>query len=127
MSHFSRIKTQIVDKTYLLHALNDLGFQYEEGKLHVAGSHDRKMEAEIVIRLPLSYDVGLKLTDGSYEVVADWAGVKGLSQKDFIGRLTQRYAYHAARSQLEEQGFTLVEEIVQNSGQIRLVLRRMGE
>jgi hypothetical protein len=125
MSHFSRIKTQIVEKSFLLQALHDLGFQYEEGKLQVGGFLGRQMEADIVIRLPLSYDVGLKLTEDSYEVVADWAGVHGLSQKDFIEHLTQRYAYHAAKSRLEEQGFTLVEETVQNSGQIRLVLRRM--
>jgi hypothetical protein len=126
MSHFSRIKTQIIDKRYLLQALDDLGFRYEEGKLHVGGFFGSKREAEIVIRLPLSNDIGLNLSDGIYEVVADWAGVHGVSQKDFLERLTQRYAYHAAKGQLEDQGFTLVEESVQNTGQIRLVLRRMA-
>lgn len=126
MSHFSRIKTQIVEKPYLLHALDDLGFRYEEGKLQVGGFLGQKTEAEIVIRLPLSNDIGLRLSAGSYEVVADWAGVNGLTQKDFVERLAQRYAYHATKSQLEQQGFTLVEETVQNSGQIRLVLRRMA-
>jgi hypothetical protein len=126
MSHFSRIKTQIIDKRYLLQALDDLGFRYEEGKLQVGGFLGQKTEVEILIRLPLSNDIGLHLSAGIYEVVADWAGVKGLSQKDFLERLTQRYAYHAAKGQLEEQGFTLVEEAVENTGQIRLVLRRMA-
>lgn len=125
MSHFSRLKTQIIVKRYLLQALDDLGFRYDEGKLQVGGFLGQKMEAEIVIRLPLSYDIGLRLSGGNYEVVADWAGVNGLTQKDFFEHLTQRYAYHAAKGQLEEQGFTLVEETVQNTGQIRLVLRRM--
>jgi hypothetical protein len=126
MSHFSRIRTQIIDRQYLLQALDDLGFRYEEGKLKVGGFLGQKAEVEIVVRLPLSNDIGLRLSGGIYEIVADWAGVKGLSQKDFIERITQRYAYHAAKGQLEEQGFTLVEETVQNTGQIRLVLRRMA-
>lgn len=126
MSHFSRIKTQIADKRYLLQALDDLSFRYDEGKLQVGGFLGQKVPADIVIRIPLSNDIGLRLVDGSYEVVADWAGVHGLAQKDFVERLTQRYAYHAAKGQLEEQGFTLVEETVQNTGQIRLVLRRMA-
>jgi hypothetical protein len=126
MSHFSKIKTQITDKRYLLQALDELGFQYDSGKLQVGGFLEQKMDVDILIRIPLSNDIGLRTNGGIYEVVADWAGVHGLSQKDFIERLTQRYAYHAAKSQLEEQGFTLVEETVQNTGQIRLVLRRMA-
>ena len=126
MSHFSSIKTQIVDKKYLLAALDDMNFRHEEGQLHVGGFLGQKAPVEILIRIPLSADVGLRLNDGVYEVVADWAAVNGLSQKSFLERLTQRYAYHAARGQLEEQGFTLVEETVQQTGQIRLVLRRVA-
>ena len=125
MSHFSRIKTQIVDKPCLKKALDDLGFRYEEGKLQVSGFRGQKMDADIVLRLPLSNDVGLRQTEGSYEVIADWAGVRGLSEKDFVEKLTQRYAYHATKDRLEEQGFTLVEETVQSTGELRLVLRRM--
>jgi len=126
MSHFSRIKTRIIEKKYLTQALKDLGFHYTEGQLQVGGFLGQKMPADIVIHLPLSNDIGLRLLQGCYEVVADWAGVSGLDQKDFIERLTQRYAYHATKGQLEEQGFTLVEETVQNTGQIRLVLRRLA-
>jgi hypothetical protein len=118
--------TQIVTKKYLLQALDDLGFRYDQGALHVKGFLGQKMDVEIVIRLPLSYDIGLRLVGGHYEMVADWAGVHGLDRKEFIERLTQRYALHAAKGQLAEQGFALVEETVQDTGQIRLVLRRMA-
>jgi hypothetical protein len=37
----------------------------------------------------------------------------------------QRYAYHAARAKLEDQGFALVREEVQQGERIHLVLRRM--
>ena len=38
----------------------------------------------------------------------------------------QRYAYYAARDQLEKQGFNLVSEETQADGQLRLVLRRVN-
>jgi hypothetical protein len=126
MSHFSRIQTQIVDKAYLTQALSDLGFQYEEGRLQVQGFLGQKAEVEILLHLNSSYGIGLRQTGGSYEVVADWAGVRGLNQRDFVQRLTQRYAYHAARAQLEAKGFALVEETNQINGEIHMVLRRIS-
>jgi len=41
-----------------------------------------------------------------------------------MGDLTRRYAYHAARSKLEEQGFSLVEEQVEDGNRVHLVMRR---
>ncbi|HZW04363.1 MAG TPA: DUF1257 domain-containing protein [Anaerolineaceae bacterium] len=49
--------------------------------------------------------------------------MRGIKQRDFEQKLAQRYAYHAARSKMEQQGFDLVEE-AQEGGAIRLVLRR---
>ena len=124
MSHFSRIQTQIVDKEFLLQAVGDLGFQCEEGSLQVEGFMGQKAQVEILLRLQNSYSIGLRASAGSYEIVADWAGVRGVNQKDFIQRLTQRYAYHTTRARLEAQGFNLVEETKNETGQIHLVLRR---
>ncbi len=86
----------------------------------------QKTAVDIRIKLPMSYDIGLRKRGSSYEIVADWFGVRGISQKDFTQRLTQRYAYHAARAKLEQQGFDMVEEKVEETGQIRIVLRRMA-
>ena len=126
MSHFSRIQTQIVDKPYLLQALSDLGFRYEEGSLQINGFLGQKAEVEILLHLENSYNIGLRRSAGKYEIVADWAGVRGLNRQDFSQRLAQRYAYHAARAKLESQGFTLVEETEQSSGAVHLVLRRIS-
>lgn len=123
MSHFSRIRTQIVAKEFLLQALEDLGYEYEEGELTVSGFGGAQTPVDIRIRLRVSYDIGLVQRDGHYEIVADWFGVRGIKQRAFERQLSQRYAYHAARRKMEEQGFTLVEE-AQESGAIRLVLRR---
>ena len=126
MSHFSRIQTKITEKPFLLAALKDLGFNFEEGSLQVRSLSGQKATVQIKVNLPLSYDLGFIEKDGTYEVVADWAGIRGLKRQEFIDHLTQRYAYHAARGKLEAQGFTLVEEREAETGQIRLLLRRMA-
>jgi hypothetical protein len=58
-------------------------------------------------------------------VVADWWGIRDVKQAQFLQQVMQRYAYHAARTKLEEQGFALVSEEVQQGEHIHLVLRRM--
>ena len=125
MSHFSRIQTQLTDPTYLLQALRELGFTVEEGALKVDGFLGRQAEVQILLKLENSYGIGLRFVDGAYEIVADWAGVRGLNQKQFVQQLTQRYAYRASLAKLEAQGFTLVEETHQGDGQIHLVMRRV--
>ena len=125
MSHFSRIQTRFVDRPFLTQALQDLGFQFEEGSLSVQGFKGQQEMAQILIRLQNSYDIGLRKVDDAYEIVADWAGVRGVSQKEFVQQLTQRYAYRATMSKLEAQGFTLVEDTRQSDGQIHMVLRRV--
>ncbi len=123
MSHISRLKTQIVEKEYLLQALQDLGYEYEEGDLKIGGILE-STRAEIRVRLRMSNDIGFRKAGDHYEIVADWWGVRGVKEKEFAGQVFQRYAYHAARARLERQGFALVEEQSKEDGQIRLVMRR---
>ena len=124
MSHFSRINTKMEDKKYVLMALKDMGFTFEEGEQQVNGFGGQKTAVDIRIPLKLSYDIGLRKRGSSFEIVADWFGVRGVNQKDFTDRLMQRYAYHATRDKLEQQGFNMVEEQQEETGQIRIVLRR---
>ena len=126
MSHFSRINTKMEDKKYILMALKDLGLEYEEGELQVNGFAGQKTAVDILVPLKSSYDIGLRKKGSGFEIVADWYGVRGVNQKDFSNRLMQRYAYHATRDKLQEQGFNMVEEKQEETGQIRIVLRRMA-
>lgn len=127
MSHFTSIKTQMVEKPYLVQALKDLGYACKEGRVEVRGYGGSRaaVEVKVATRNP-GYDIGFRKADGAYEVVADWWGIRDLPQEHFVQQLTQRYAYHAARAKLEEQGFALVAEETQKDGQIHLVLRRMA-
>lgn len=125
MSHFSRLKTQIVEREYLVMALKDLGYQVEEGPVALRGFGAQTTNVDLRVPLRLSGDIGFRKTGEHYEIVADWWGVRGVKQKEFADAVAQRYAYYATRARLEQQGFTLVEEETGEKGQIRMVLRRM--
>lgn len=129
MSHFSRMTTQMVEKTFLLDALKDGGYTYEEGEnLSIRGFGRDKTPVDIKVstKKMLSYNIGFRKNGDAYECVADWWGVRGISQKEFMQKVNQRYAYHAACQKLAEQGFSLVSESVEEGQRIHLKLRRMA-
>ncbi len=125
MSHFTRVRTQIVELAYLKQALDDLAYRYEEGQLKIRGFAGRRTPVDLKIHTK-GYPIGFQKAGDAYELVADWWGVRGVNQKTFLQEITRRYAYHAAREKLEAQGFALVSEEVQEDEQIHLVLRRMA-
>lgn len=127
MSHFTRLRTKLVERRFVLAALDDLGLTHEEGDVTVRGLGGATTKAEI--RVPTSdprFDIGFVSDGGAFEIVADWWGVKDWSQEELVASLTRRYAYHAARESLEREGFGLVSEEQQADGRIHLVLRRMA-
>ena len=101
----TRIKTKIVEKEFLLKAIEDLGYQYEEGDITISGFGANKTKADIKVKLRLSNDIGFRQTPQGYEIVADWWGVRGVNQKDFTARILQRYAYHTTRARLNRRAF----------------------
>ena len=127
MSHFTRVKTQMIEREYLTKALQDLGYKYEVGKVQVRGYGGNRSGVEIKVATQNpGYDIGFHKTGDAYEIVADWWGLHDINREQFLQQLTQRYAYHAARAKLEEQGFTLVSEEGQVGERVHLVLRRMA-
>ena len=125
MSHFTSIKTKIVEKQYLKQALSELGHTYQEGNVQIRGYQG--IQTSVAIKIPTKntgYDIGFRKSDNAYEMVADWWGIKDINQNKFIQQVSQRYAYHAAKAKLEEQGFSLVSEETQEGERIHLVLRR---
>jgi len=124
MSHISKLKTEWVDAEILTLALNDLGYQVEKGDLTITSLRGEETRVELKIRPPLSGEIGFRQNKGKFEIVADWFGVLGVKRSTLVRQINQRYAYHAARQKLEEQGFYLVEE-KDEAGKIHLLLRRM--
>lgn len=133
MSAYTVLQTRIVSAEHLVAALADLGFTrvevHERPRPLVGWLGDaRERTAEIIIRREhvgeSSNDIGFARTaDGSFEAL-----VSEFDRQRFgahwLGRLTQRYAYHVARDRLEAQGFDLVEEHAGQDQVIRLTLRR---
>jgi hypothetical protein len=132
MSHFTTVKTQIVDKEYLLKALAECGFStVKEGDnlpLYGYQGDKRAQTADIVVRRkhisPASNDLGFKKTDSGYEIIISEYDVKLLGQ-NFTNKLMQNYAYHVTKDSLKEQDFTIIEEEVQKDNTIHLTLRRI--
>ncbi|MBI5443094.1 MAG: DUF1257 domain-containing protein [Deltaproteobacteria bacterium] len=123
MSHFSRVKTKIVELLYLKRALQDLNLQFEEGKVKIRGYMGRKVAVDLRIRTPEGYDVGFVKSGDTYEVVADWEMVKTFSQETFIKEITRRYAYEVVKDQLQIQDYRIVEENRQGQT-VSLTMRR---
>jgi hypothetical protein len=117
----------MVNRDFLVAALRDLGHVAQVGPVEANGwaGNRARVDLKIPTRSP-SYDIGFRKTDQGYEVVADWYGIPDVKQMEFLQKLNQRYAYHAARAKLKEQGFDLVTEENKQDGQIHLVLRRMA-
>lgn len=127
MSHFTRIKTRLKEKSYIIAALQQMGYKVVDQPGKVRGFGNQQVEVEFKFRPSLtSYDIGFRRSENVYEIVADWWGVHGLKRQEFVQKLTQLYAYQAAMRQLAAQGFALAEEQVDAEGRIHLHLRRMA-
>jgi hypothetical protein len=126
MSHFTTLKTRLVAREHILKALKDIGLNCEVGEMQITGHGGQTTAVEI--RVPArgdNWSFGFRKAGDSYELVGDWWGINDLDRAEFVQRLTQRYAYHATKDQLESQDFTVVEEKVEQDETIHLVLRRM--
>ena len=126
MSHFTRMKTKLVDGDLLAAALEELDWPYERGAVNVRGWLGQKQQAEFRIPSKASgYDVGFVRSGDSYDLVADWWGVRGIEQNAFLGDVSRAYAIVATHESFKAQGFVVAEEHAEKDGAVRIVLRRM--
>ena len=118
MSQIIRIrKTQMLEREYLLKALEDLGFTWEENAQ--VGPVGNRRRVEIKVR---GRNVGFDKSGDSFRMFS----FRTSSDTRFLQKVTQRYVYHVTRAKLEAQGFAVASEEVQRGGKIHLVLRRMA-
>ena len=110
MSHLTVVKTKMMALKWIKKALKDLGFTVQEGKLEVVDYYHKAAKVELkATGNNCPHPIGFAKKGKAYEIVADWYEMP-FSQTNFTDRLTQRYAYHAARETLQEHGFSLVLE-----------------
>lgn len=125
MSHFTRVRTRLLDEATLRAALQHLGYRPEPVGQGVHGYAGKRAEAQFKIRPGRNrYEIGFVPSSQGYTVVADWWGLRGMEREEFTRALAQRYALVATRSTLEAKGFHVDEQVEGQDGEIRLVLRR---
>ncbi len=122
MSHFTRVQTRLHDLAVLEKALIELKYRVEKGGT-VLDFGDNAETVDLLIRTGERYDIGFKVVDGSIRVVGDFSALKW-NPKQFVDRVTQRYAYLTVVEQSEDKGWQLSSEEVQPDGSIRLVMQR---
>ncbi len=133
MSHYTILKTRITDAPALAEGLADMGYEDVEvwetaQPLMDYGGSETKETAEVIVRRHhvgrLANDIGFKRQSVGpmRAIISDWDRQK--HTEGWMRELTRRYAYHAARSKLEAQGFSLAREERDAEGRIRLTLRR---
>jgi hypothetical protein len=112
-------------------ALEDMQHKFVEAEqgqsVTVRGYRGDKLQAAISIDMG-RYDVGVvENGDGTYGITADWWGVettKGVSEEEFRDQLSQKYQYHNVKQACEEKGYAVEEEVNEEDGSIRLVVRK---
>ena len=131
MSHFTKCALKLKNLAAIKKALADLQLKFEEAEEHqsvlVRGYRGDTIKAKIKVDMG-RYDIGvIENADGTYELVADWWGVettKGVSEEEFQEQLGQRYQYHNVKQACEDKGYAVEEEVNEEDGSIRLVVRK---
>lgn len=125
MSHFTKIRTRLVDEQTLRQALSRLGYKPLDASSGVKGWLGGRTQADFKIKPGRGdYEIGFVNESGAYTIVADWWGINSTSEAAFVARLTQAYGVAGTVSTLTAKGFELGEEAREDDGTIRLTLRR---
>ena len=131
MSHFTKCELKLTNLAAIKAALKDLEIQFDEAEqgqqVMVRGYRGDSIKAALKINMG-QYDIGIVANEnGTYDVLADWWGVettKGISQQEFEHKLNQKYQYHNVKQACEEKGYAVEEELNEEDGSIRLVVRK---
>ena len=131
MSHFTKCALKMTNLQAIKKALEDMkvNVKYaEQGQtVTVRGYRGDSLKARMSIDMG-TYDIGvIQNAEGTYDLTADWWGVettKGVSEEEFKNQLSQKYQYHNVKMACEEKGYAVEEEVNEEDGSIRLVVRK---
>jgi len=126
MSCFVRIATRLTHEETVRQAIEGIGYRVIEGATEARGWNEQHEQADIVIGTRTSYDIGaVKTKTGAFDFVADWS-MTGVDREQFLRQLTQKYSYLQVTQQARKLGFVVAKEEVEESGSVRLLLRRFA-
>ncbi|WAC04929.1 MAG: DUF1257 domain-containing protein [Methanoregula sp.] len=130
MSHFSRLKTQFKSREVLTECLQEMGYEIETNRT-IKGYAGHEF-VDFSIKTKNGYGIGFRLNDqGTYDIIADWWGVRGTKQENLIDGLQERinriqreYAIRMVMEQTRQNGFEMIERADEKDGSVRIVVRR---
>ncbi len=126
MSHFTTVKTKFTDQNTLVDSLRELGYnQLKVGQFQCRGYQGNKTTVDILIQLQGGYDIGFVNKNNSFEMIADWWGIKSINQNELTQKLNQKYSILSTTQELKKKGFSLSQETLSN-GTVRLVAKKLG-
>lgn len=122
MSKFVRIQTELRDVSLIKQALDDLKLAYGENEryTHVWGGFSGQVP--LLVRARGATFAFREAQDGIYEAIGD--DMQMATVRSHLQAIQQRYAYHKVLAEVENAGFSLVEERVGDDRVIRMTVRR---
>jgi len=127
MSHFTTIKTEILDPEILKKTLSDLKFEFkEDGK--IPGHQGRMESVDIVIKIFGNSQFGFNKKPGeeNYEIRGTIEILNQKEVKEIINLIRSEYAYRKIVHESRKRGFSLVQEERLKAGSIKLILRKVA-
>jgi len=127
MSHFTTIKTEILDPEILKKTLSDLKFDFKEnGK--ILGYEGRIENVDIAVKIFGNPCLGFskKCGEGNYEIRGVIEVLNHKEVKRSINLIQSEYAYRKIIHETRKRGFSLVQEERLQTGTIKLVLRKVA-
>jgi hypothetical protein len=122
MSHFTNVQVQIKSAKDIMECLTEMGYQVINAKT-VTGYGKTKEMVDFAVKTE-GYDIGFRRNvEGVFEIVADWWGVKGVTEKEFVSNLCVAYAEKKVKKFAQRKGFRLIEESAESGKQFLLVKR----
>jgi len=130
MSHFTKLKTKILDKNCLLKALRNLNYVFEENST-IRGYNRRTRKCNIVIKTSGEYDIGFvrKTNDKPFQILADWYGAAqaiGCNRRAFMNKVQKEYATTKVLHELRKKGYRIKSRSISDTGEIKLLVVKRG-
>lgn len=122
MSKFVKVRTELRDLALIKRSLDDLKLTFAENErfTHIWSGYSQ--QAPLVVKQK-GATFALRTNDeGAYEAVGD--DMQMAQIRSTLQQVQQRYAYHKVLNEVEQAGFTLVEERTGKDQVIRMTVRR---
>ena len=127
MSHFTTIKTEILDPEILKKTLSELKFEFQEnGK--ILEYQGRIENVDIAVKMFGSSCLGFnkRSEEENYEIRGTSEILNQKEVKEIINLIRSEYAYRKIVHESRKRGFSLVQEERLKAGTIKLVLRKVA-